>query len=399
MSRSIEQALLQLMPTHGTDLPPPLVELASALLAQSRHRASTLKAEEEVARLHACCHIACDRLKIPLDLPPIQSRPPIPPRIYQRLYAPLDNILPHNVTARTPAKNRHATPRARHADPDTTTASGRPLPSRTTPSKDTTLAPFRAAAAGTPTKSTGRAVPPVDRSSALHPWIRPTIRFLCRASRHARLAPTLLAGMERAVVPGGRRTRDPWVLANLTGLVAALYFFVVQQLRVLRTGEPITEENYLPVRAEVLALLARARQELVVGGGLDEDDAWEGWRAVRRRDFIAVTDEVTRRAFLQEDWYVGIRDLFASGAFDADEDEADMHEAGAEAQAQAQARGDEEGAGRLTKLTIRRADTMFQDRYDYLSETRRLDYRLWKEGLLQRIEQAESTAPDGMDVD
>ncbi|KAF3350008.1 hypothetical protein VdG2_01823 [Verticillium dahliae VDG2] len=218
MSRSIEQALLQLMPTHGTDLPPPLVELASALLAQSRHRASTLKAEEE-------------------------------------------------------------------------------------------------------------------------------------------------------------------------------------QLRVLRTGEPITEENYLPVRAEVLALLARARQELVVGGGLDEDDAWEGWRAVRRRDFIAVTDEVTRRAFLQEDWYVGIRDLFASGAFDADEDEADMHEAGAEAQAQAQARGDEEGAGRLTKLTIRRADTMFQDRYDYLSETRRLDYRLWKEGLLQRIEQAESTAPDGMDVD
>ncbi|KAG7119725.1 hypothetical protein HYQ45_014863 [Verticillium longisporum] len=390
MSRSIEQSLLQLMPTHGTDLPPPLVELASALLAQSRHRASTLKAEEEVARLHACCHIACDRLKIPLDLPPIQSRPPIPPRIYQRLYAHLDNILPHNVTARTPAKNRHGTPRSRHADPDTTTASGRPLPSRTTPSKETTLAPFRAAATGTPTKSTGRAVVPVD-TSALHPWIRPTIHFLCSASGNPRLAPTLLAGMERAVVPGGRRTRDAWVLANLTGLVAAFYFFVVQQLRVLRTGEPITEENYLPVRAEVLALLTRARQELVVGRGLDEDDAWQGWQALRRRDFLAVTDEVTRRAFLQEDWYVGIRDLFASGAFD----DADADDAGGEAQS----RGDEEGAGRLTKLTIRRADTMFQDRYDYLSESRRLDYRLWKEGLLQRIEQAESTAPDAMDVD
>ncbi|KAL9942873.1 hypothetical protein D7B24_003603 [Verticillium nonalfalfae] len=394
MSRSIEQALLQLMPTHATDLPPPLVELASALLAQSRHRASTLKAEEEVARLHACCHIACDRLKITLDLPPIHSRPPIPPRIYQRLYAHLDNILPHNVTARTPAKNRHATPRPRHAHADTTTtttASGRPLPSRTTPSKETTLAPFRAAAAATPTKSTGRAVPPVD-TAALHPWIRPTIRFLCRASGHPRLAPTLLAGMERAVAPGGRRTRDPWVLANLTGLVAAFYFFVVQQLRVLRTGEPITEANYLPVRAEVLALLTRARQELVVGGGrgLDEDDdAWAGWQALRRRDFIAVTDEVTRRAFLQEDWYVGIRDLYASGAFDeAQADDADTHEAGGE-----------EDAARLTKMTIRRADTMFQDRYEYLSEGRRLDYRLWKEGVLQRIERAEGTAQDGMDVD
>ncbi|EEY15412.1 conserved hypothetical protein [Verticillium alfalfae VaMs.102] len=166
MSRSIEQALLQLMPTHATDLPPPLVELASALLAQSRHRASTLKAEEEVARLHACCHIACDRLKIPLDLPPIQSRPPIPPRIYQRLYAHLDNILPHNLTARTPAKNRHATPRPRHAGADTTTtttttASGRPLPSRTTPSKETTLAPFPRRRH--PTKSTGRAVLPSTR--------------------------------------------------------------------------------------------------------------------------------------------------------------------------------------------------------------------------------------------
>lgn len=61
MSRPIEQALLSLLPTQNDNLPPPLVELAGSLLAQSRNKASTLKAEEEVARTYACAHLACDR--------------------------------------------------------------------------------------------------------------------------------------------------------------------------------------------------------------------------------------------------------------------------------------------------------------------------------------------------
>lgn len=61
MSRPIEQALLSLLPTQNDILPPPLVELAGSLLAQSRNKASTLKAEEEVARTYACAHLACDR--------------------------------------------------------------------------------------------------------------------------------------------------------------------------------------------------------------------------------------------------------------------------------------------------------------------------------------------------
>lgn len=61
MSRQVELALLSLMPAHGPDLPPALVDLAGSLLAQSRLRASTLKADEEVARPYACANIACDR--------------------------------------------------------------------------------------------------------------------------------------------------------------------------------------------------------------------------------------------------------------------------------------------------------------------------------------------------
>jgi len=61
MNRPTEQALLSLLPTHNSILPQPLIELASSLLAQSRHRATILKAEEEIARPYACAHIACDR--------------------------------------------------------------------------------------------------------------------------------------------------------------------------------------------------------------------------------------------------------------------------------------------------------------------------------------------------
>lgn len=61
MSRPVEQALLSLLPSHTSDPPPSLVELARSLLAQSRNKVSTLKAEEEIARTYACSHLACER--------------------------------------------------------------------------------------------------------------------------------------------------------------------------------------------------------------------------------------------------------------------------------------------------------------------------------------------------
>ena len=62
MSRPIEQALSNLIPRHPGALPPELIDLARSLLAQSRMKASTLKAEEEIGRTYACANIACERL-------------------------------------------------------------------------------------------------------------------------------------------------------------------------------------------------------------------------------------------------------------------------------------------------------------------------------------------------
>ncbi|OLN91973.1 hypothetical protein CCHL11_01396 [Colletotrichum chlorophyti] len=364
MNRSMEQILLSLMPTHGSALPPPLVELAGSLLAQSRHRASTLKSDEEVGRL-----------KIALDLPPIEPRPPLPPRIYKRLYAHLDNILPNTALNRTPGKNGTPRNRQRHGvDSPVRT------PHRPTPSKERSLAQFRSGGGpNTPTKSTGKAAFPSDKSG-LHFWVQPTIRFVCKETSCRSFGPTMLAGMDFIVVPGGRRTRDPWVRANLAPLVGAIYFFVTLQVKKLQTGEDVEPSSYNSTRKQILDLLARARDEVDVRG-LDEDEAWEGWAPVIPKDFDAAVKEVRERGWLNEDWYQSLGDVIEAG------------------QTMKNSRRDGGEETEQGPMLVRRADTMFQDRYDYLSEKRRREYRIWKEDILRRIDAMEKEAGGAMEVD
>ncbi|KAF4979703.1 hypothetical protein FZEAL_4131 [Fusarium zealandicum] len=370
MSRQMEQALLSLMPTYGSDLPPTLLELAASLLAQSRHRASTLKAEEEISRLYACANIACDRLKITLDLPPIEPRPPIPPRIYKRLYAHLDNILPNNAsTPSRSASGRGRTPSSRFRDVGSSPASGsRPMPSRGTPTKDQSLAQFRTpskAEGGTPTKSTGKKQA-FSSEYVLHPWIKPTTRFVCQETDHKKLAPTILAGMEAIVTPEGHRTEDEWVLQNVTALFAAIYFFVTMRVRALASGEAIDREGYVPLRKEILDLLARARSEVVVRG-MDDEEAWDGWSNLKTKEFDDAVARVNERAWLTGDWYQGITDVVKLTQR-TQVDDFEMQ--------------DEET---MPKMQVKKADTMFQDKFDFLSEAKRTDYVHWKEDMLAKI--------------
>jgi len=57
----IEQALVTLVPSINS-LPDELVQLANALLIQSKSKAANLKSEEEIGRAYACANIACERL-------------------------------------------------------------------------------------------------------------------------------------------------------------------------------------------------------------------------------------------------------------------------------------------------------------------------------------------------
>ncbi|KAG6006145.1 hypothetical protein E4U54_000214 [Claviceps lovelessii] len=372
MSRQIEQALLSLMPTYGSDLPSSLVELAGSLLAQSRHRASTLKADEEIARQYACANIACERLKTCLDLPPIVPRPPIPPRIYNRLYAHLDNILPN--PSSTPRSSRVRTPSLRKREIDDTptakSSQARAVPSRATPTKEMSLARFR-----TPSKAASalraRKAEVLGSRDRVHPWIQPVIRHMCAESGQKRLAPTVFAGVEYTLLPAGRPTEDAWVVQHVTDLVAALYFFVMMRVRsITSAGAEIDREGYVPMRKEILALLTRASQQVTVPEYEDADAFWEGWRSIKSRDFDAAVAKVNENSWLSGDWYEGIADVLGSTA----QADADM--------------SDREQEDRQPPLPTRRTDAMLQEQNDFLSEAKKADFAVWRDNMLAKIAQA-----------
>lgn len=427
MNRSIEQALLSLLPTHNSTLPKPLTELASSLLAQSRHRASTLKAEEEIARLYACSHIACDRyslipsprlissynsqantltcrLKITLNLPPIEPRPPIPPRIYKRLYNHLDNILPATATSSTPGRGTPRGEGGRIRTPSTKLreAAQNPLgtsplanKSRATPTKEKSLAQFRATPTGTLSKTrtpaTASRTPKPPPSGPLPPWVRPTLRFVCSEVGPRRIGPVVMAGFESIVAPHGKRTEDGWVNGNLVALLGALYLYVWRGVT-SPGGQDLDPAKFVSFRKSLVRALSKAREavEVTSKAGDEDGEPWAGWYDVRIKDLDTAALRTNRHGWLEMDWAAGIEDLVRAGqgVNEADEEET----------------GDDDARPEVGQ--IRRADTMFQERYDYLSERKRKEYAIWKEGILRRIKELErdpgqvrTQEEDVMDID
>ncbi|RYC54564.1 hypothetical protein CHU98_g11648 [Xylaria longipes] len=392
MSRTLEPTLYSLLPSYSTALPQPLLELASSLLAQSRHSAGALKVDEEVARSYACAHIACERLKISLDLPPIQVRPPIPPRLYKRLYAHLDNVLPSTSLSR-PGRIRTPTSKAKEAGLGLFGSAQR-IPSRGTPTKESSLAKFRSPAAtrgdGTPTKSASKPPPlPAKKkagglNSTLPAWIRPTIQLLCKELDQELIGRTVLAGMQTIVAPHGRRTKDQWVNDHLTPLLAAVYCLVAGQLYVLMHGRDLDNKQYSKIRKSILNILEQTQEKIAVPG-MDEDELWIGWSDVTSKDVDKAMAEIIKRGWEKDEWFGGFEDMVKRSESDAkgSRDEVDM---------------EDEDSRISEKLHVHRADTMFQSRWDMTDQKRR-EYREWEDGIMQRIEEIERLQATGAEVD
>ncbi|KAL2263865.1 hypothetical protein VTK26DRAFT_4661 [Humicola hyalothermophila] len=410
MNRSIEQALLSLLPTHNSALPQALTDLASSLLTQSRHRASTLKAEEEVARPYACAHLACDRLKITLDLPPIEPRPPVPPRIYKRLYSHLDKILP--APASTPSRGtpggtglgsgrRIRTPSAKIREqqlfdtsplankssrvPRSRTSAAEPAAAATTPNKEKSLAQLRdpttPSAANTPSKkrtvasttSAPRPKPNGPNSDPLPRWIRATLRFLTSTLGPSRIGPVVAAGLESIITPRGRLTDDAWVLENLVTVLGAVYLYVWRGVSF--AGKELNRGQYVAFRGEIAHALKRARQEVDLGARDEEEDAWEGWREAKVGEFDTAMMRMLRHGWFDLDWVDGMADLA----------EMEKVEAGADGVDGEKEMREEEDGRSHEPVRFHRPDTMFQERFDYLTDTKRKAYADWKEGIMKRV--------------
>jgi origin recognition complex subunit 6 len=193
--------------------------------------------------------------------------------------------------------------------------------------------------------------------------------------------PTILAGMDAIIVVGGRRTRDEWVRENLTALLGSIYFYVTMHSQ---RGN-IDREIYAPARKQILSLLANARHEVVVKGYTDEEEAWEGWKDLKAREFNHAMEHVADQGWLNSDWYRGLEDVRAlEESRGGGEDEI----TGVDGQQEAP----------LTQ--IRRADTMHQERLDFLNPKRLEETRAWKEEMLQKITDLEAAnTQQAMDID
>ncbi|KAI2462885.1 hypothetical protein F4781DRAFT_162379 [Annulohypoxylon bovei var. microspora] len=392
MSRTLEPALLSLLPNYSKDLPQPLLELASSLFAQSRHSAGTLKAEEEVARQYACAHIACERLKITLDLPPIQPRPPVQPRIYKRLYNHLDSVLPAHAVGKS---GRVRTPSSKLRDAGIF-GSGQRIPSRATPNKEESLAKFRSPAAvkgvkgdSTPTRST-RKPPPLPSKkkaggavSALPAWVRPTIQFMCKELDEERIGRTVLAGMQTIAAPNGTQTKDEWINEHLTPLLAAIYFLVSSQLYVLEQGKELDDPQYIRMRKAILRALGKAQENVNVIG-MDEDELWIGWADVKSRDVDGAVAKVVEKGWQRDEWFVGIKEMVKTKNAEVDCEDEEMED------------GDERPFSE--KLHAQRGDTMLQSKWD-MTDQKKEEYRKWEEDMRRRIEEIEQSRGSEMEVD
>ncbi|KAL1900936.1 hypothetical protein Sste5346_001997 [Sporothrix stenoceras] len=434
MNRSAEPALRSLLPTHNGPFPPQLTELAGSLLAQSRHRASTLKADEEIARSYACAHIACDRLKTSLNLPPIEPRPPIQPRLYKRLYTHLDTILAPTPGARASAAalrieqgNSLSSPAQSAANTPRRTQAGAPAKTGATPSKT---------AAGQPTPR--KTAQPAAPTSQFPPWVRPTVRYICHELGHPQLAPTIAAGLaaihreveieakEKKYRPKKEKTEKAegqegenkdeeedesgededdedmteWLEDSLTALVAALYLYCMTSWREHHGTKPgngpssgLDERQFQLDERAILCAFEKVRGVV----GARDESAWDGWLDLQKRTFRDALVVVSKHQWLQSDWYQDIANLQVSSGDGVD---------GADGALSDEERGDGEGddgdyGGVSIPTKVWRADSMFQARYDFLSEAKQQDYDAWRTGMLEEIAglQEAQHQPQPMEVD
>lgn len=280
------------------------------------------------------------------------------------------------------------------------------MPSRGTPTKDASLSQFRTpnkAGTSTPSKLNTQTSAARLKASVLPPWIRPTARQLftnlAEEEGGRDLVPTVMAGLESIIAPYRKRTNDQWVNGHLTPLVGAIFWYVLDSAR-LAPGEEMSADksaaSYKSVRKGILGVLRSAGKEVKIPVTItkgkssmvteEEMKFWDGWQeGIKAADVDEAITQVMNRGWLNSDWYRSIEFL---------RDKAGVAEDGND--------NDEDPADTTATVQITKADTMLQDKFDYLSERRRIEYRSWKAGILRRIElleRSQGEAEDPMEVD
>ncbi|ATZ56539.1 hypothetical protein BCIN_13g03760 [Botrytis cinerea B05.10] len=400
MNQATSQVLSNLIPRHSGALPPELLALTSSLISQSRLRCS-LSQEQEIGRTYACANLACERLKTTLNLPKIEPRPPLPPRVYKKLYAYIEDTL----ASTTPKKRArvegngmesgNATPSRKSSKKrtpghdDTPIISTLPLPHRSTPSKSKSLASFR-----TPKK--GLRYEKRDETK-IPRWVGVIGRELCAKLGMKEATPHVLAGVESLIFWEEEKTKKgEEIMGKWPAMMMAVWSIVWGKLR---TGEEVlSDEEFTKKRLETLKVLRLAREdeevEKKVGGG-----GWEGWdlpdedeedeeERSNAKDVNGWMAEICNKGCLEMDWY---RNMVRADGSDDTEDDQEREDALDEIQ-RVRVREDEMRYG---------LGTMRQAKVDYLTEKKRAEYKVWERNILAKISRLQKEGKNGnvMDIE
>lgn len=300
------------------------------------------------------------RLKKRLNLPTITPRPPCPPRIYKKLYQYLESALPAS-TAREPQTPRKA-------------AGSAPASARTTPKT-----PLSARKTPRSSRKDG------DKAQEPPEWTMRTIRTLLKAFSFPNAAPHIYTGVESIVpllarmsaavaeTPSKRPRRAASALpaansdlsnSRVLGLIAVLLFYVLSRMM----DKDITPEQYLEWRSKAVSTLLKSPP----GKDISEEDL-----SVEIEQLMPMAQE---EGWLQMEWFLNVLPP------DAGEEMEGVEMTDGHATMGAKSRGLKDGGSDYIGL-----GTMIQDATDYLSERQREDYRIWKAGILARVEEIEAS--------
>lgn len=382
MSAAMEANLHNLLPTL-TYLPPELLALSISLLAQSRSKAPTLKPEEEIARTYVCCHIACERLGRRLGLEIARPKPPLKPKVYERLKGYFGSVLA------TPRKGR----------------GGGEWERGLTGTRVNESAQGQAVAAvvAAPAPNAGRKRAAAANSSdvkgdtGLPAWVMPMIRHLCRALGTEESIPHVFAGTEMDMRGCGdpepvvkrRKTSDSWND---------------------RVAWRIERDDYTPADRDVAALNTLATVYAAVTERMydkehaplpdDVVDAIHKFCSTQSKRLPLTTDSIdflrsniseflctAMERWQGEEWYNNVPTRASLDSVTPDEAVTTPARKAAKTPLRRKDKrgklGEETDVGAAGLLPG--LGTMFQPAVDWLSEQRRAEYAEWKEDILRQV--------------
>ncbi|KAL8817230.1 MAG: hypothetical protein Q9223_003897 [Gallowayella weberi] len=364
MDKAITQALISLIPEWNHALPPELLELAASLLAQSRNKASSLKAEEEIARTYACAHIACERLKRGVGLPKIQPRPPCPPKVYQKLYRHLNSALAEGTRMNTRVSKSHEA---------------------VTPTKALPVTPRKPVRTSPRIQYSGRQERKRETTilEEVPSWGMKAIRGLCKRLGAPAAPPHVFAGVSSILTmprpfEQSVEVEEMEVLRSMS--VEALIITVYVVVRTRLSGVHTDPKAYSAQKDQAWTVMSELR------GHKDSPDA------LKSTDVDKWMREIGSGRWTELDWFanvkegagLGIDDPQVEHVHDSDDSNVDGDET--------LVHGKRNAGGLVAEKPYLQPGlgTMMQARVDYLSDEKRADYKLWKKSILARIERMET---------